>query len=502
MNVTVNDLYSLALDYSRKPLQNQVRIDAVDPASDSFTAFLESLKRFPDGLGFENYGNTSHNELRLAAYLLIRQRLLVNPASDYQVLGLNSDASPEQLRQRYRLMMALFHPDRHIADDSWVQACATQINNTYTRLKKGGVKNRTSTPQKANAQTSTPRKPVQKPSAKRSFEPAPDEWLYRTGLWQRHPKLLVTGVVTVIVAVFLLLTFSGPTQQVLDQQLSDNNRDALPAEEPTTESRPAIAYMLENSQQHDRVVSEILTEPARRIPAKKPALPNAKKASVEEFVVVNKPVDPQEYEIPPIAMREDPPGLLPPAPPTDASKMTSGLVLESGDNNRPDGGAPTIVPNPVGGAPSPRSNEEVAALQKQKPGRYQEQANELSSSPLPDNIDLLLARYVMAYQTGEIPQMMQLFSVNRADSNSFTEKQIRDDFKSIFSTTAERRLQIRQRHWKTLDDGQVLIRFVASSSERKPGLQEWNMKQSLVELKVKMHATYPTITAYRQGSLK
>ncbi|WP_195910445.1 hypothetical protein, partial [Solemya velum gill symbiont] len=156
----------------------------------------------------------------------------------------------------------------------------------------------------------------------------------------------------------------------------------------------------------------------------------------------------------------------------------------------------------VGGAPSPRSNEEVAALQKQKPGRYQEQANELSSSPLPDNIDLLLARYVMAYQTGEIPQMMQLFSVNRADSNSFTEKQIRDDFKSIFSTTAERRLQIRQRHWKTLDDGQVLIRFVASSSERKPGLQEWNMKQSLVELKVKMHATYPTITAYRQGSLK
>ncbi|OOZ59056.1 hypothetical protein BOW44_12570 [Solemya velum gill symbiont] len=108
----------------------------------------------------------------------------------------------------------------------------------------------------------------------------------------------------------------------------------------------------------------------------------------------------------------------------------------------------------------------------------------------------------MAYQTGEIPQMMQLFSVNRADSNSFTEKQIRDDFKSIFSTTAERRLQIRQRHWKTLDDGQVLIRFVASSSERKPGLQEWNMKQSLVELKVKMHATYPTITAYRQGSLK
>jgi curved DNA-binding protein CbpA len=507
MKATVSALYSLALDYSRKPLHNQARIDVIDPASDSFTSFLESLKRFPDGLDLEKHDDTTQDELRLAAYLLVRQRLLSNPVSDYQVLGLSRNATPEQLRQRYRLMMALFHPDRHITDDNWVQQSAIQINQSYSRIKKGKGRGDTPIRQQAPAR-SRQAEPVRKTRSNKPFEPMPDEFLYRTGLWQRHPKLMVTGLLVVVVVTFLFLNYSsGPDHQVLDQQLSNQERNASLSKRPSAaESSAALAYMLENSQQHDRMVSEILTEPARRIPADKSVGLSAKKASVEGFVKEKEPVEPQHDEIPPIAVREDPPGLLPPAPPTDASKITSGLVFEA-ENRHPgqlENRHPGLDPGSIENSTAPRmdSGSPQGSARNDEFQGSPGTAAEFSSTPLPDNIDLLLARYVMAYQAGEIAQMMQLFSVNRDDSNSFTAKQIRDEFIAIFSESAERRLQVHQRRWNELDDGEVLIRFVASSNERKPGSQEWSKKQSLVELKVKQHGSDAMITAYRQELLQ
>gem|GEM_PF-6410550 len=574
MKATVSALYSLALDYSRKPLQNQALVDTIDPASDAFTSFLESLKRFPDGLDFKEYFDATQDELRLAAYLLVRQRLLSNPASDYQVLGLNSDATQEQMRQRYRLMMALFHPDRHSHrpeggapttaplhvgaaprsdENDWMQQSATQINETYTRLKKGEPRNRTVTQQQARENTSphvNPATPAKKPSAKRSFESRPDEWLYRTGIWQRHPKLLITGLVVVMVAAFLLLNYNGPTEQMLDQQTNDERLNTTPAKESTAEPNPALAYMLENSQQHDRMVSEILTEPVRRVPAEDAGIPPVRhpreplrhpreplrhpreptrhpresgdlniaqnpdsgsslgSARNDEGVRGDSNLTQDNFQPPPIPKREDPPGLLPPAPPTDASKMTSGLlenrhpgqseIRHPGQSEIRHPGQseirhPGLDPGSIENSAAPRNDEFQGSPTN---------ATEFSSTPLPDNIDLLLARYVMAYQAGEIPRMMQLFSVNRADGNSFTAKQIRDDFKSIFTTTAERKLQIRQRRWKRVDNDQVLIRFVASSSERSRSSQEWNKKVSLVVLKVLPDDLQPLITAFRQESLE
>jgi hypothetical protein len=52
------------------------------------------------------------------------------------VLGLPEDASPERLRRRYRLMLSVYHPDRHPNRPAFATLRAERINRAY-RLVRG-----------------------------------------------------------------------------------------------------------------------------------------------------------------------------------------------------------------------------------------------------------------------------------------------------------------------------------------------------------------------------
>jgi hypothetical protein len=92
--------------------------------------FRLALGRFPESI--QGLPQAERDEIRIAAAAFVRQACLWERATHYQVLCLEPDASPEQVREGYHLLIALIHPDRH--DSGWPAGCAQRANEAYAVL--------------------------------------------------------------------------------------------------------------------------------------------------------------------------------------------------------------------------------------------------------------------------------------------------------------------------------------------------------------------------------
>jgi hypothetical protein len=110
----------------------------------------------------------------------------------YKILGLEVDAPPDQVRQAYRDLVKVWHPDR-FANDPRLQQKANEklkeINNAYKRLQSGGNPTGTTTTRdwenRGNSQTASP-----KPQP-HSGEQANRSHTHRVPLWQIILLLLI-----------------------------------------------------------------------------------------------------------------------------------------------------------------------------------------------------------------------------------------------------------------------------------------------------------------------
>ncbi|MBK7332183.1 MAG: DnaJ domain-containing protein [Betaproteobacteria bacterium] len=59
-------------------------------------------------------------------------------ASPYQTLGLAPDVPQDAVKERFRLLMLLVHPDRQGAGPAWPDRCASQANQAYAILRDPG----------------------------------------------------------------------------------------------------------------------------------------------------------------------------------------------------------------------------------------------------------------------------------------------------------------------------------------------------------------------------
>jgi hypothetical protein len=72
---------------------------------------------------------------RIAARFFVRSMLLHPSASHYELLGLEPKAEPVLLKERYRAMMRLLHPDFAAAGpDRWPADAASRVNQAYEVL--------------------------------------------------------------------------------------------------------------------------------------------------------------------------------------------------------------------------------------------------------------------------------------------------------------------------------------------------------------------------------
>ena len=73
--------------------------------------------------------------LRDAAAAYVRQVLFRPDATPYQTLGLPPGASAPAIKENFRLLMRLVHPDRQDAQPLWPDAFAARANHAYAILR-------------------------------------------------------------------------------------------------------------------------------------------------------------------------------------------------------------------------------------------------------------------------------------------------------------------------------------------------------------------------------
>lgn len=180
-------LLSLALSFYRDPLSFQ---DLLQGRSNLPEGVETILLAASGGVGQDQVapaGGTPE-EVQQAAMFFIEQVLLAPNADYYRLLGLGPQATETKIREHYRLLMRLFHPDRRVSQNDWQAVYAARVTQAYNVLRRPQSRSEYDALRVPPLDHSAaPRPPVSIRSARRP--PA------RAACWwrQRLPQYVLTG---------------------------------------------------------------------------------------------------------------------------------------------------------------------------------------------------------------------------------------------------------------------------------------------------------------------
>lgn len=120
------------LDFERSPGRYPVGLREPRPVFEC----IASVMLLASGRPLPGLPATPCNEaeLRRAARYFVRTVMLRPGADPFTVLGLAPDFDPVQLREHYRLMIRLTHPDFSAAGGHWPADAATRVNRAKDLL--------------------------------------------------------------------------------------------------------------------------------------------------------------------------------------------------------------------------------------------------------------------------------------------------------------------------------------------------------------------------------
>ena len=126
---------SQLLAFLREPARFRPRyIHGEDRLPEGHDVLKIALGRFAHGWQ-RDLSQQDRHELVDAARAFVRQVCLWERATHYQLLCLEPGAGREEIKENYRLLMALLHPDRQdAADHEWPVNCAQRVNEAYAVL--------------------------------------------------------------------------------------------------------------------------------------------------------------------------------------------------------------------------------------------------------------------------------------------------------------------------------------------------------------------------------
>ena len=205
--IAVTDIVDLALACYRRPLDYQDRFSLTASLPEGIDRLLWLANGSPEALetGIHQTG-AKPQELRDAARFCIQQWCLVRGADPHRVLGVKPGASPEQVKEHYRLLMRLFHPDRAAGRETWTDHYASRINEAWTVLSRSQDR---ATPDDQPYPRYVPAQDTTHPAAERAVKRAgplssrhqPERRLRARRRWL--PQLLVWGGLTVVAMIAL-----------------------------------------------------------------------------------------------------------------------------------------------------------------------------------------------------------------------------------------------------------------------------------------------------------
>jgi len=250
----LNAAFVQLVGYEQAPLKYPKLADATTPLLRELPGVLELLNESSrSNIRLQPIADQLQapvDELRAASVFYIKQVLFSDHADYYRTLGLSHEASPEDIRRHYRLLIALFHPDKNANGAIWDELYASRINEAYNTLKrpeKRKVYDRQDRPVASQAYDGSEKSvytgSLRDPRAAiRPTMPLLSR-LYGSHLWQRHPKAVVLGGLGVgFLSAFLIvaLSTSHPSLEIVESMPVPNIDDAGSLVSPTDERRDAF----------------------------------------------------------------------------------------------------------------------------------------------------------------------------------------------------------------------------------------------------------------------
>ena len=397
--------------------------------------------------------------LKAAAAMYVHHLFFRPDATPYQTLGLLPGASPEAIKESFRLLMQLVHPDRQEANAEWPDAFAAQANRAY-----GILRNEDSREQfdreaasraemargvhRAAAASSAPRAPVPKrpkprsgrlPSAPGQLPVQLPEWL-TDGVGRHvreHPAAAAFALFTGIALITVGLMVS-------DRQDGGLTRDV----QQTAQSKVKVPVQAMASVAR---VSDAASSPAPR--AASPPTPQAQTSLAKAPTHAPEPAAATPMPSPPPIARAEPPAATPmPSPPPARAEPPAATPMPSPPSTaRAEPPAATPMPSP----PSTARAEPPASIEPPAP---------VPLPPAATEIEALFATFVDTYERGRLDAFAALFDED-ADTNIRRGRAaIRGEYDELFRLSEWRRMQLTGVNWQRVGDraigkGEIMVKI-------------------------------------------
>lgn len=425
-------------------------------------------------------------EIGEAARFFLQQVLLDPDADHYRLLGVNPEADNEQIRRQHRLLMRLFHPDRHAGKECWTDSYATRVNEAYNVLRRpearkryhetwinAAVTQRNAAAEGRPAPTDAklPPEPAAAAylrSASRPRSQVSKPWLYRyrSGLAAAVTVLLIVLLVALNAAredeVFRVDSVGAGGGRGGNQRPVSDRRSGLtqaPGEAgavtPTAVDVVGRDSPLAAQDGNINPIAEALSEPSMEQPEelRSTLIPKPRDAGVGGYPHVPLTIPPsRRVDVPPpksvVAMSAGDvgrPGSLVGAGQrvdSDSAVAHDAHPPATPGIRRSEGVAGHVDPAP---AASTRSNPATDQSVEPAPAHHQD-ATDLFSEPA---LMALLGHLVGSYQQGDLAAFVGLFSASASTSDEATRYEIEREYRSLFSSTQMRSLQVSGLNWRT-----------------------------------------------------
>jgi len=475
----------LLLRYARDP--SRYRTEARSP--DASLVDTDVVLRLAQGrrieLGGPTIEGTDTVALRDAAVGYLREVFFRPDASPYQTLGLAPDASQDAIKERFRLLMLLVHPDRQGAGPAWPERCASQANQAYAILRDPGSRAAYDRQEreKAAAAKAAQQAAVAKAAALKSRpsrgsapgggarrppeSPVLPEWLTAGvgGFVREHPAGTAFGALIGAAALVVgaaLWDREGGTL-VRASRLPGPPAPTLHAPSPTV---AAEAPAVPNTQVAADAPLQGKAPAAAPTATSAPAAPmiagasRAKPSSVAvaatlapsaPAVLADAPT--QAAEVRDRAAPPEPPAPLPRAEPAVAVAAPSVPAIVV---------APAPVPAPVPASAAAPASETVASRAEDAPVATVAAASPLA--PANAEIETFFAALVDAYDRGRVDAYAALFDDDARSNERQGRAAIRRDYEELLRQSAWRRMQITRINWRRTGEtarakGEIAVRI-------------------------------------------
>lgn len=379
--------------------------------------------------------------LRAAAAARIRQFHFRTDATLYQVLGVTPNATEQEIKEAFRFLMQLIHPDRQGARREWPDAFAARANHAYAILRNVDSRakfDREETERAARARVAQGAAAVAaapqaahwpKPGrvTRRPPPAALPEWLTAGvgGFARAHPAVVAFGM---LIGIAVLVIGSVAWERD-GARLAREMRNPTPSSLPDPLHASAVPAVTAPEPASDTPVNVDMPTPARTLAPAPEAGAGARLAArpAEGARMTGTPERSAPEPDLRMAQREEP-ATIAPKPAAVSVVINQAPALPESAITPPV--LPDAAPVRIVAAPAPMLSASTV------------------QAPKADEIETLFMAYVDSYNRGRLDAFAALFDDAAQTSQTQGRAAIRREYGDLFQRSERRRMTVSRMSWK------------------------------------------------------